>query len=1058
MKNHTTRRDVFDIAPFALPATGSNVRRFEEPRDIECVRVTFAGRAPARVRLSYLRKTWPRIRYERVEDCDTLVPARFGWIGIDDWFNAQWQAGAIRARRVDARTVEIRFRGIREELDDVPGDKDFNVTYRRTLGVRVEAGTAAVSGIKVFTRSPRVVTSIRVELDAGRKTSAKAIRLSGYNARVRKVHAGQGVRVDGHEVRPGRAKRRLFRADVEHMVPAFRYANDDGHVSFDLGNDMFTISLASLEREGPIWFAETGVFVTRADDETTADEYRRCHRGGTTVSEDVAARGEQSLLGALDAQPRSHPLPYVFGYRLCREMFILESNGDLTLAIWPIVEIAGRDAPRYANRSAGRFFFGLEKWITLGRHHAPYPRMSQTLQMREGTVTLDLQAFALPLMENPLVREPEPDGLLTAMLRFRFRNIGSSPSEVRLPVQYMDRSAKGPYSRCCDPDPLTIRSGWIRTQYKRRQVLRACCDTSMRTVRRGTARSEFVQTLAPGEECELVLKVPYVELDTPAEKKCLRELDFKTGYHRMIKVWEREPLGATLTTPEPRLDELHTGHVPTVQMADFGVPDGSGMVNTSVGAACYINYPNESCMIIQDLDERGLRDDVRKRLAVWLKYQGTKGLMGNFTDHDGVFYGAGGAEQGESYNQHHGWVLWAIAEHYFLTRDRAWLKSVADGLVRGLEWVERQRKETRKPLPHSRGWERGFLPAGALEDVDDYLYWLSTNALTWRGVDTAARALAEIGHPEAKRFQKEADAYRRDLVRGFEISRRHTPLVRLRNGRWIPHYSSRLYCRGRDVGWIRETLEGSVYLLISGLYDPRSREAKWILDDFQDNRYMNPPYGFPVIIHTPVPPGFLEERPDRVTDWYHQGGYSVQPNLLAGLLPHLDRDEIEVYLWMFFNAYAACYCEEIGSLFEHPIPTLGFANIAPAKTSDQSNAMKWLRYMFVYAPRNELLIGRAVPRAWFAADEPMGLDGVATRFGKITVQYGGDPGKGLFTARLDLRLRTVPDRIVVRFRTPDKAPLRKVTVNGKRHRAFDPAKGDVDITGMRGRVRIEAVV
>jgi len=1058
MKRTASPRSGFDIAPFALPATGPNVRRFEEPRDIDCVRVTFAGPAPARVRMSYLRKTWPQSRYERIEDCDMIMPAHAGWFPIDDWFNARWQKAAIRTRRVNDRTVEIRFRGIRSEIDDVPGDPDYDVRYRRSLGIRVDCGDARVSSIKVFTRSVKAATSIRVELDAGRKTPGKVIRLSGYNARLKRTQALKGVRVDGNEVRPGRGGRRLFQVNVEHMVSAFRYANDDGHISFDLGADKFTISLASLEREGPIWFADKGVFITDAGDETTAEEYRQAVRTCSTVSKEISGRGEQSLLGALDAQPRSHALPYVFGYRQCREMFMVESNGDLTLAQWPIVEVAGRDAARYANRAAGRFFFGLEKWITLGRHHAPYPRMSETLQMRKGTVTLDLQAFAVPIMESPLVREPEPDGLLAAMLRFRFRNIGTAPAEVRLPVRYMDASSKGPYSRCCDPNPLSIRSGWIRTQYKRRQVLRARCDTSMKTMRRDAGQSDLVQTLAPGEECELVLKVPHVELDTPAEKRCLRELDFKTSYRRMIKVWEREPLGATLKTPEPRLDELHTGHVPTIQMADFGIPDGSGMVNTSVGAACYINYTNESCMIVQDLDERGLRDEVRNRLAVWLRYQGTKGLVGNFTDHDGVFYGAGGAEQGESYNQHHGWVLWALGEHYFLTRDRAWLRDVSDGLVLGLEWVERQRRETRKPLPHSRGWERGFLPAGALEDVDDYFYWLSTNALTWRGVDTAARALAEIGHPEATRFQEEANAYRKDLVRGFEKSRQHSPLVRLRDGRWIPHYPSRLYCRGRDFGWIRETLEGSVYLLISGLYDPSSRQASWILDDFQDNHYMNPPYGFPVIQHAPVPPGMLPERPDPVLNWYHQGGFCVQPNLLAGLLPHLDRDEIEVYLWMFFNAYAACYCEEIGSLVEHPMPTLGFSNIAPAKTSDQSNAMKWLRYMFVYAPRNELHIGRAVPRAWFASEEPMGLEGVATRFGKVTVQYGKDPGKAVFTARLDLKLRTTPDRIVVRFRTPDKASLRRVTVNGKRHRAFDPAKGDVDITGLKGRVRIEAVV
>jgi hypothetical protein len=28
---------------------------------------------------------------------------------------------------------------------------------------------------------------------------------------------------------------------------------------------------------------------------------------------------------------------------------------------------------------------------------------------------------------------------------------------------------------------------------------------------------------------------------------------------------------------------------------------------------------------------------------------------------------------------------------------------------------------------------------------------------------------------------------------------------------------------------------------------------------------------------------------------------------LAGLMPRLARDEPEIYIWMFFNAWAACY-------------------------------------------------------------------------------------------------------------------------------------------------------
>ncbi|MEA3365904.1 MAG: hypothetical protein U9Q79_09730, partial [Candidatus Hydrogenedentes bacterium] len=468
---------------------------------------------------------------------------------------------------------------------------------------------------------------------------------------------------------------------------------------------------------------------------------------------------------------------------------------------------------------------------------------------------------------------------------------------------------------------------------------------------------------------------------------------------------------------------------------------GSGLVNTSVGTATYGNFTNEACMIVHDLDLRGLHEEARRRLMLWVKYQGTAEQPGKFTDYQGMFYGAGGFEAG-AYNQHHGWVLWCLAEHFFLTRDRDWYHSVADAVVAGADWVFRQRKNTRKSLPHSRGWEHGFLPAGSLEDVEDFQYWLSTNALAWRGVEWTARALERIEHPEAYRIRSEANAYKNDLIEGFETMRQYAPLVRLRDGRWVPHYPSRLYRRGRDLGWIRETLEGSVYLLLSGLYSSSSWEADWILDDYQDNRYPEPPYGYLI-------PHFEQT-------WFDRAGFSIQPNLLAGLMPYLERDEPEVYIWMFYNAWAACYREELNAMVEHPLPFLGFANAANFKTSDQANAMMWLRAMFVYGKDGLLHLGRAIPRAWFAQPEPFEARDVVTYFGKVGVRYSAVPDQNALSATAWFALDEPPARILLRFRHPDKKPIADVLINGTLHTAFDPESGDVDLTGKTGVIEVKA--
>ena len=156
---------------------------------------------------------------------------------------------------------------------------------------------------------------------------------------------------------------------------------------------------------------------------------------------------------------------------------------------------------------------------------------------------------------------------------------------------------------------------------------------------------------------------------------------------------------------------------------------------------------------------------------------------------------------------------------------------------------------------------------------------------------------------------------------------------------------------------------------------------------------------------------------------------------------------------MFFNALAAVYREEISGLIEHPMPELGFSNSVTFKTSDEANAVMWLRYMYVYANRELLHFGRALPRRWFARDGEVAIDKVSTYFGSVGVRYDPDLKKKRIAARVDLgRLRDEP-QVLVRFRHPEKEKIKRVLVNGKKWVRFNGE--DVDITGLRGKVEIE---
>jgi hypothetical protein len=183
----------------------------------------------------------------------------------------------------------------------------------------------------------------------------------------------------------------------------------------------------------------------------------------------------------------------------------------------------------------------------------------------------------------------------------------------------------------------------------------------------------------------------------------------------------------------------------------------------------------------------------------------------------------------------------------------------------------------------------------------------------------------------------------------------------------------------------------------------------------------------------------------------------MQPLLLAGLLPYLDRDESEIYLWMFYNNFNAVYREEINAVCEHPSPILGKSGVV-FKPSDEANGTAWMRYMFVYAPpsKNLLHLGRAIPREWFNQPLPFELKDAATRYGSVSIRYQPDPANKTITAEINFQQRSAPAQWLLRFRTPGKKPLRSVNLNNQPYTNFNPA-GDVNLTGQTGPLSITAV-
>jgi len=422
------------------------------------------------------------------------------------------------------------------------------------------------------------------------------------------------------------------------------------------------------------------------------------------------------------------------------------------------------------------------------------------------------------------------------------------------------------------------------------------------------------------------------------------------------------------------------------------------------------------------------------------------GLPGDFSTKEGQFYGAAGYEDG-GYNQHHGFVLWCLGEHYWYTRDAAWLKRVAPKIVAGCDWIlrERQHNLDNIRLSRIRKIERGLLPPGYLEDIRDWKCWLSTNVYSWWGMQNAAAALADAGLPEGPRLLRKAETYKSDILRAFMDAMFRSPVVRLRDGSWIPHIPPEVHRRGRTFGWITETLEGPIHMIRTGLLEPDDRISTWIIKDYEDNLYISEQYGYNI----------TGAEFDRY--WFSRGGISMQANLLCNPIPYLLRDEPKHFLRAYFNAFATSYFPDTRMMTEHALPNIGDHRGDHYKSSDEANSTYWLCMMFVQERGDELWLGAAIPRYWLADGKTCGIEEAKTYFGPMSVRYKSEISRGRIEATFDPPRRNQPKNICIRFRHPEAKKIVRCEIDGKSYKNFDPEKEWIVLTECpAGQTRIVA--
>jgi len=1040
----------FDIAPFGFRMTedggAAHAIRWAEPRKVKRVIVEFDGAqdpsAFEGVRLQYWHRVWNG-------KADPLIMERgaggVGWDAMDDWTNGRWITAQSHVERV-ANGYQFTF--VPTSSDEIPKMEGEGVPYRKTLAIRVarDGGLPASSRFRVYTESVCKPLRVRVQFGQPREAAfqsdqTESGRLEVFNGQVVAVRAAESgaAAVSDSSWTLKQASVGGIEADLVMAVDPVDGRYDRTIVTVRSSTRPFSFAADEAARGDRILVDDLGVLVTGSDDRISLEAYREALRrefGGQTVYDRVAAADEQTLSRAWNDMPLKRPLYFVHGLPGNRNTMRQHPNGEIevtSVGRWFQVQRSPRDTQR-------KLWEGDRLRISFG-----FPRN----ELRGGRELLEgyLPVLRTWWQEGPLYCEQRT--LLTAaqlkdialdtptVLLMQVRVVNTSDARETQAALRFETDAQGREQLVLKNDRILAPTG---TGERLRFLVHAEGQGDLAPDGR---RIAWVVPLKPGQSRVLHVAIPSITLTEDHEIEAVRKLDFDAEVTRVCAFWrELTARGTQITTPEPWLNDFYKSHARHLLVNCFKELD-TDYLHAHVGTFHYGVYPNESIMMVSDLDRRGYHDEARRNYDAFLHYQGTVSMPGNFQSAEGQFYGAGGHETG-GYNKSHGYVMWGMAQHWRLTRDRAWMSQAAPGLVKACEWVIRERQGTMALRPDgSKPLEYGWLPAGSLEDVTDYWNWLATNSATVWGFRALADALADSGQPQGQRLQQEAQAYYDDFMRGITEARIQCPVVRLRDGTYVPKIPSRLYERGRAHGWLRETLEGSLFLPAYRLLAPNASETRWILKDYEDNLYISDRYGYSI----PAYDAF----------WFSRGGFSMQANLLDGPLPYLWRDDVKHYIRAYFNGFASAFYPEIRLCNEHSLPELGYPAGDHFKTSDEAQSTYWLRLMFVSEQGDDLYLGQAIPRYWLDHGNRIGIERAASNFGPLSAQWESHVAEGSVKITLDPPVRNPPKTIYLRVRHPQAQRLKSVLLNGKAYDGIDPEKEWIILPGtLSGRQEIVA--
>ncbi len=1042
--------------------------QWAEERDISEVSVRFrAGSKPQQASLEYWFRNWP------------YPPPHMPT--IEDPVDDPWQGKWLKAETaVECKGQECNYKFAPLVESENPNAKNLpGLNYRRTLKMRlVFNAEPGLEKVGVTSGSKRASAQVRIELGAGepaRHEWTGSFRVyNGWLKGVQLWKASPGDSADAQHFRiVADGKPTGLVLNLEGAEPALPGSHDATIVTLEVGERTFSFALPDLKK-GPIYVPDFHAYVTLASDPHSYST--AIVKSGAKIRDRLAREPEQTYeraskeIPALDPVERQGGRLYLpLAADASWQKFAFEWGGNITIDKKG-TKAKGNELKRLewgGNRITWRIGTGAKP------NYRPASKDSK-LSVLENYLPVATAAWATDgieyseegfatLLSGPLSPDDPSRGEQTPavlLLKLTAHNPGSGPGTSHLWLGI-------------DPvEDLTFQDGELAAAAG--QLIRArvkppdSARVTLAKVPDGEKNLHGLHIelpLAAGEERSVLIKLPFIPRLSAEERNRLAALDGDAERSRVVNYWrEVTAHSVPFDIPEKRFVSFARAVIPHIRISATKDPK-SGLYMVPAASYVYPVFANEAVFQCVMLDALGNHQLAAEYLETFIRLQGSKPFAGTFTgDQRDVYHGARVDADYDytafEYNLDHGTVLWALAEHYFFTRDKEWLGRLAPSMVRAADWIVEQRKLTKVLDGGEKVPEYGLLPAGHLEDNADWGHWFSVNAFAAAGMARLAQALEDIGDSRASRIAQEAAAYRQDLRAAVVQAARRAPVIRLRDNTYVPYVPTRAYQRIRLFGPLRvayysrypknvlptyrlsatrEILYGPMILLSLDVFHSDEPLADWVLDDWEDNATMSTSLG--LFVH-----GWVDDE-----YWFSRGGMVFQANLQNPTLVYLRRHEIPAALRNLYNDFVACYYPDV-NVFTEEFRQWRSPSGPFYKIPDEAKFVNQVRNLLVREDGDTLWLAAGVPRRWLAPGEKIELREAPTYFGPVS--YRLEASAAGVEARVELPARNPFTTAWLVVRSPGSKHIHAVEIDGKTWQDFDSTHDRIQLPLRAGAMQV----